>query len=158
MLLSWRQVQNTHWECICWESPTEGFGLRVKVIWATGLTLGRVSAFLDEVCLAACSGGTQEEAATGLCPANTGDEVSWAAVVSQALPLVPGLHTQSWGRRHIPPFWHGGTQLAAERNRRHTLKKSIVDLTNSSKGLPEASGYPSIKQNDDDVDDDDDNR
>ena len=113
MLPSWRQVQNTHWEWICWESPTEGFGLRVKVIWARGLTLGRRSDFLDELRFAACSGGTQEEAAGGPCPPKPGDEVSWAAVVSQAWPLVPGLHTHSWGRRHIPPFWHGGTQLAA---------------------------------------------
>lgn len=69
--------------------------MRVKVIWATGLTLGRVSAFLDEVGFAACSGGTQEEAAARLCPPKPGDEVSWAAAVSQALPLVPGLHTHS---------------------------------------------------------------
>lgn len=71
----------------------DGFGLRVKVIWATGLTLGKVSAFLVEVRFAAGSGGTHEE--PGFCPPNTGDMVSWAAVISQALPFVPGLHTQN---------------------------------------------------------------
>lgn len=64
-------------------------------MWAMGLTLGRVSAFLDEACFVTCSAGTQEEAAPGLCLPKTGEEVSWAVVVSQALPLVPGLHTQS---------------------------------------------------------------
>lgn len=104
-------------------------GLRVKVIWATGLTLGRVSAFFDDVCFTAGSGGTQEAAAPGPCPANTDDdEASWVAVSSQALPLVPGLHTQSWGRRHIPPFWHGGTQLAAERERETHVKRKHYRL------------------------------
>lgn len=31
---------------------------------------------------------------------------------SHAFPFEPGLQTQSWGLRHIPPFWHWGLQLA----------------------------------------------
>lgn len=105
--------QNTYCGCICWGNPTGGFCLMVNAIWVTGPTFGGTCTFWEKACWAACwgmgHGGT-----TGLQPPV--EDVSCMTVSSQELPFVPGLHTQSWGRRHIPPFWHGGAQLAMERH------------------------------------------
>lgn len=49
----------------------------------------------------------------GSLPGTTGLEWAGTGVCSQAFPLEPSLQMQSWGLRHIPPFWHGGKQLAA---------------------------------------------
>lgn len=105
--------ENTYCGCICWVNPTGGFCLIVNAIWATGPALGGTCTFWEKVCWAACwgmgHGGT-----AGLRP--PGEDVSCTPVSSQEFPFVPGLHTQSWGRRHIPPFWHGGAQFAEERH------------------------------------------
>lgn len=105
--------ESTYCGCICWVNPTGGFCLIVNAIWVIGPTFGGTCTFWEKDCWAACwgmgHGGT-----TGLRPPV--EDVSCTTVSSQELPFVPGLHTQSWGRRHIPPFWHGGAQLAKKRH------------------------------------------
>lgn len=90
----------------------------VKAIWVIGPTFGGTCTFREKVCWAACW-GMGHGGATGF--RTSVEDVSCMTVSSQELPFVPGLHTQSWGRRHIPPFWHGGAQLATKRH----LKKYL---------------------------------
>lgn len=105
--------ESTYCGCICWVNPTGGFCLIVNAIWVIGPTFGGTCTFWEKDCWAACW-GMGHGGRTGLRPPV--EDVSCTTVSSQELPFVPGLHTQSWGRRHIPPFWHGGAQLAKKRH------------------------------------------